>query len=551
MTSQPSTAAQKPPSIPGYNILNVAGQGGMGTVYKAEQASPRRVVALKVLRGAVASAEDLADFRKEAQVIAGLEHPHIVPLYSFGEHDGAPYLALRFLNGGSVAIRIRKGPVDLNAAARWIAAVADALDFAHQRGIVHRDIKPSNILLDDPQGNNAYLTDFGIAGTLESASTGTPTGSAAYMPPEQGRGEMVDGRGDLYALAVSLFEMLTGQKPYTAETALGVIVRHLNDPIPSARALNPAIPPAVDELIQWGMAKDPAERPQTASEFARLLKQAIARPNDPIRAATPAMQTAIGGATVVSVPARKKSNAGLWIGVAVVLALVCVIGGAVTLGGGAAAIAFFSSPTPIPSATTLPTATPLPTLPPTPQGQLLADDFSEPGSGFAVTRRDDPDGNVAYAPDALQITVLTKGIEWFSWSGRVNTTDVAIEATVQQVSGPAQSEMALVCRWQDSDNYTAFAISGAGVYSIWQKRDGATTRFVDWTPAPALTAGTGAIHRVRAICAGPTLSLEADGSILGEAADPNPVSGDIALMAGLREEGELVVTFDDVRVAAP
>ena len=110
---------------------------------------------------------------------------------------------------------------------------------------------------------------------------------------------MVDGRGDIYALAVSLFEMLTGQKPYTAETALGVIVRHLNDPIPSARTLNPAIPPAVDELIQWGMAKDPAERPQTASEFARLLKQAIAHPNDPIRAAIPAMQTAIGGATVV------------------------------------------------------------------------------------------------------------------------------------------------------------------------------------------------------------------------------------------------------------
>ena len=161
--TQPETNTLNPdwPQIPGFRIVALAGQGGMGAVYRAEQLSPRRVVALKVLRRA-GSAEDLADFRKEAQTIAGLEHPHIVPLYAFGESGGAPYLALRFLNGGTVAQRLAAGPIQPAAAERWITAIADALDFAHQRGLVHRDVKPSNILLDD--SNNAYLSDFGIAG---------------------------------------------------------------------------------------------------------------------------------------------------------------------------------------------------------------------------------------------------------------------------------------------------------------------------------------------------------------------------------------------------
>ena len=296
------------PAVPGYALLAVIGQGGMGTVYRAEQASPRRVVALKLLRGA-ASTTNLAAFRQEAKVIAGLEHPHIVPLYAFGEHAGTPYLVLRFLPGGSVADRIRQGPLDLSLAARWLLSVADALDFAHQRGIIHRDVKPSNILLDE--SNNAYLSDFGIAGTLVEAQAGAPTGSAAYMSPEQGQGRPVDGRSDLYALAVALFEMLTGQRPYTAETALGVVVRHVNDPIPSARALNAAIPPAVDELIQWGMAKEPGQRPPMGAEFARLLKQALAHPNDPLpREASGSTQAAAGITPTLLVAPRKPNQIG-------------------------------------------------------------------------------------------------------------------------------------------------------------------------------------------------------------------------------------------------
>src|SRR6185295_11000862 len=136
-------------------------------------------------------------------------------------------------------------------------------------GLVHRDVKPSNMLLDE--AGNVYLTDFGIAAASEATGGEAAIGSASNMSPEQANGQHADQRSDLYSLAVSLFEMVTGQPPYTAETPLGVIVRHINDPIPSARSLNPTVPQAVDALIQRGMAKNPAGRPQTAAEFARLL----------------------------------------------------------------------------------------------------------------------------------------------------------------------------------------------------------------------------------------------------------------------------------------
>jgi serine/threonine protein kinase len=207
----------------------------MGTVYRAEQISPRRTVAVKVLTRSSGSPETLAAFRREAETIAHLEHPNILPVYGFGEVDGAPYLVLRYLAGGSVALRLRRGPLELPIAVRWVRSVAAALDFAHSHGLVHRDVKPSNMLLDE--AGNVYLTDFGIAAASEAANTGAVIGSAIYMSPEQGSGRPADRRSDIYSLAVSLFEMVTGQPPYTAETPLGVIVRHINDPVPSAREL--------------------------------------------------------------------------------------------------------------------------------------------------------------------------------------------------------------------------------------------------------------------------------------------------------------------------
>jgi serine/threonine-protein kinase len=511
----------------------------MGTVYKAEQAAPRRIVAIKVLSGATLTSQSVAAFRREADTIARLEHPHILPLYDFGERDGTPYFVLRYLSGGSVADRLRQGPLDLPTATRWLTCVADALDFAHQKGLVHRDIKPSNVLLDE--SGNAYLTDFGISGALTAQTgSGTPLGSAAYMSPEQGRGEAVDARADIYALAVMAFEMLTGRKPYQAETALGLIVRHVNDPIPSARALNPAVPPAIDELIQWGMAKDPAARPQSAAGFMRLWQTALAKPDAPLRPSS-------AETTVVAARPRRQFNWLLWIGVVIGIGL-CLLG-LTAFGGGALAILLSPSATPLPTATKLPTLEPAATIAPTPAGQLLADDFTDSGSGFAVGS--DPDGGVTVADGLLQFTVLTDGIEWFSPSKRVNTADVKIDVDVQQTSGPAKSEMTAICRWQDFGNYTAFAISNDGMFAVWQKRAGTVTRLHDWTPAPSLADGTGATHHLAVTCAGSHLRFEADDELLAEATDPQPAAGDVALMAGLREVGQLMVAFDNLKVTRP
>jgi len=553
----PDPSAINPfPSIPGFTVLALAGQGGMGAVYKAEQHAPRRLVALKLLHQAD-SAEDLASFRQEAQTVAALEHPYIVPLYTFGENDGAPYLALRFLNGGTVAQRIANGPIDLNTAVRWITAIADALDFAHQRGIVHRDIKPSNLLLDD--SNNAYLSDFGIAGVTSSATFGPPTGSAAYMPPEQGRGELVDGRGDLYALAVTLFEMLTGQKPYTAETAFGVIVRHLNDPIPSARTLNPRIPMAVDELIQWTMAKSPEDRPQSASEFARLLKQAVANPTVSLRTHPPSAPnpTMVAGSatlaptdrTIVAgsaagnaaapiavappiAPAPPRNN-WLWIGLAALLVVGCLSLIVFLIGGGA--LAYFILPTATPPAT----ATQPPTQEPTAEPTL------------AITATLDPDGGVTEQEGIIHIVVRRNQVEWFWPIDKTASLDSVVTATVTQESGPSQNEMALICRWQDNANSIAFAISGEGQYRIVQTLNGQTTELIPWSNSAFIQTGEGATNDLQATCNGSDLTFVVNGETLAQTTDPNPISGQAGVVAGLRTDGELNVRFEDTSVTSP
>jgi serine/threonine protein kinase len=511
------------PDIPGFTILEQAGSGGMGTVYIAEQHSPRRKVAIKVLSRA-SSAESLAEFRREAEVIAELEHPRIVPLYGYGEHNGVPYLVMRYLAGGTLADRI---PMEVDSVSSWLNAIAEALDFAHGRGLLHRDVKPSNILIDE--AGNAYLSDFGIAGTVADLESGLPTGSAAYMAPEQGRGEGVDQQADIYSLAVTVFETLTGEQPYTADTPIAVIARHMHYPVPSVTELNPDISPAVSEAIQKGMAKDPEDRPNSASEFARLVLEGAEVP-------------------VVGQPRSRPK----WIlgAIAIGVAAIAIVGGGALLGALAP-----RSNEPRPTAT-LPeimtdvdpsSADDLPSETPGAEAAsdvLLIDDFSVEGSGFGVLS--DEDGGVQYANGALEFTAFTEDVRWFSPSTRVDALDVVIEATAQILSGPALTEVALLCRFQDLGNFTALALRDDGSAAIWQAREGETTMLEAWKSSFLGFAGTPV--DLRAVCHGDALRLEVDGRTVAEAVDPFPISGDIALMSGLDEDGPLKVLFDDVRV---
>jgi len=258
-----------------YEIKGELGRGGMATVVRGYDPHFKREVALKLLpREFLHDPLFRARFEREAETIAALEHAAIVPVYDFNEEGGQPYFVMRLMVGGSLAERLKRGALSLSETVRILTRLAPALDEAHAKGIIHRDLKPGNILFD--QRGDAYISDFG---TVKLSQTNSPQTSAdsiigtpAYMSPEQARGEStLDGRSDVYALGVIAFEMLTGQQPYVADTPVGVVVKHLYDPVPRLRDLNPDLPNAGEAVIFKAMQKDRAARFPTASEFARAL----------------------------------------------------------------------------------------------------------------------------------------------------------------------------------------------------------------------------------------------------------------------------------------
>jgi serine/threonine-protein kinase len=264
-----------PERIGRYEIIDQLGQGGMATVYRAHDPSFDRTIALKVMPHALMHDPTFrARFEREARTIAMLEHAGIVPVYDYGEDNGQPFIAMRYMPGGSLAERLEKGPLSLAEAVRMVDRLAPALDEAHLRGIVHRDLKPGNILFD--ASGDAYIADFGIAKLSQEslALTGSATiGTPAYMSPEQARGELaIDGRSDVYSLGAILFEALTGKLPYEAETPMGIAVRHITDPVPRILDVNPSLPPGCEDLIDKAMAKDRDERFITTLDLAAALR---------------------------------------------------------------------------------------------------------------------------------------------------------------------------------------------------------------------------------------------------------------------------------------
>ncbi|HXV43844.1 MAG TPA: protein kinase [Anaerolineae bacterium] len=261
-----------------YQVVAPLGEGGMAAVYKAYQPGMERYVALKILpRHFANDPQFAARFDQEAKVLAKLQHPHILPVFDFGQADGYTYIVMPFLQSGDLTDLLAGQSLPLGQIRRLISQVGDALDYAHSRGLIHRDVKPSNVLLDER--GNCLLTDFGIAKIVEGSSkltvTGGIIGTPAYMSPEQGMGEKVDGRSDIYALGIMLYEMATGRVPYQAETPMAVMIKHLNDPLPPPRRLNPALPEAVEQVILKALAKQPQDRYATAGEMVRALQAAI------------------------------------------------------------------------------------------------------------------------------------------------------------------------------------------------------------------------------------------------------------------------------------
>ena len=259
-----------------YDIIERIGEGGMAVVYKGYQASLNRHVAIKVLRGELAhDKEFIARFRQEALAAANLDHPNILHVYDAGMAHGRYYMAMAFVEGGSLKDLIRKGPLDVNQTVSIVAQLADALDHAHHHGLVHRDVKPSNVLM--ARDGRPQLTDFGIAKALYEAAqltrTGATLGTPEYMAPEQAQGGRPDGRTDIYALGVVLYEMLTGSVPFSSDTPVATMYMQVHLPPPPLRRETGSIPPWLEEIVNKALAKDPGDRYQRAGEFAAALRQ--------------------------------------------------------------------------------------------------------------------------------------------------------------------------------------------------------------------------------------------------------------------------------------
>jgi len=259
-----------------YTIERELGRGGMATVYLAEDRKHHRHVAIKVLKPELAAALGPERFLREIELVAGLTHPHILPLYDSGGAGGFLYYVMPYVEGESLRDRLnRERELSLEDALRITREVADALSCAHRHAVVHRDIKPENILF---QTGHAVVTDFGIARAITAVAGGTLTetgiaiGTPGYMSPEQATGERgLDARSDLYSLGCLLYEMLAGEPPYTGPTARAVVAKCLIDPVPSIRRVRDSIPAHVDAVLTRALAKVPADRFATAAEFAEAL----------------------------------------------------------------------------------------------------------------------------------------------------------------------------------------------------------------------------------------------------------------------------------------
>jgi serine/threonine protein kinase len=545
-----------------YRIISQVGQGGMATVYKAYQPSMDRNVAIKILpRQLAESSEFAARFQREARIIARLEHPHILPVFDFGESGGVTYFVMRYLEAGTLKTRMEAGPLSWNEIDRLFTQLAEALEYAHGHGIVHRDLKPANALVDE-QGN-IFLTDFGIAKLLESASprltqTDAILGTPAYISPEQAKAETVDRRSDIYSLGIILYEMVTGTVPFVADTPLAVILKHISDPLPPPSTIKRDIPEAVERVILKALAKEPDDRHATAGEFLSAWKRAleeietVRRSPEPmsvpdLRTGTlipapapgprldPSQGRLAPASTAASQPGRSRMS---WVAGCLVVA--CL--GFSIAGIGVALFnwqgpAFVSSPTstPLPTLTSVSTQPPLLTETPTPisTGEvLLKDDFSQDDVIWGTLT--DENNSIEYDGETLRMQIFLEN--WFVWSTPNNEIyrDVHVEVMVTNNDGQPNTAFGVLCNQQEADgSYYYLAMTPGGEYAIAIAAEGQTDFFFtndDQWGTSALITRNKDTYRVGADCGKGVLTLYVDGLAIDSASDSTYTSGGVGLV---------------------
>jgi serine/threonine-protein kinase len=339
--------------VGGYRVEGILGRGGMGVVYSATDLRLDRRVALKVLNDELSSSHEFVErFRREGRMQAALQHPHAVTIYEAGESEVGVYLAMRLVPGPTLALLIKDRALDAGRALSLLGQVADALDVAHAAGLVHRDVKPQNILVG--QSDDAYLGDFGlvrIGGSAGVTATGRMLGTIAYLAPEVIQGEEATSASDVYAFAAMSFECLTGTVVYPRGTEAAVLYAHTNEPPPRASECRHELPVSVDALFAKALAKDPAERPKTASSFVAAIRAALKAAGAETLGPPPHTVAALAAETIEPTalprsPPTRSRRARTWVAVGVVAGLIAALAGWERFAGDSAATALVPAPLP-------------------------------------------------------------------------------------------------------------------------------------------------------------------------------------------------------------
>jgi serine/threonine protein kinase len=557
-----------PGKIGRYEIKSELGRGGMAAVYLAFDPRFKRDVAIKILPPQLlADPVYRARFEREAQTIAALEHPAIVPVYDYGEEEGQLYLVMRYMPGGSLAEKLNQGILHPGEVVHIISRITSALDQVHARGIIHRDLKPGNILFD--QYGEAYLSDFGIARLTEATNTLTGTaivGTPAYMSPEQARGEIdIDGRSDLYAVGAIIFQMLSGKLPYESTTPLGLAMKHITDPIPSINQVRPDLPPTFDRVIETAMAKDRTQRFQSGKELASALQNVTdghlpaplpaasspsPAPSSPQVSSLPPVSQPVSPAPFsrpVTPPpailpasadqAPRSRNRLPWFVLAGGGLLLLALCAAAVFGIGWASGWWGKSEPTAPTAVSTPLQSELPYL----------DEFTNPASGWPIYSG--VNGQSEYDSGGYQILVDASNQQITAMPGK-RFSDVVIEFEVTQLDGPEDAYFGAMCRCQDDMNYYYLIIGADGYYNIGKMKNGKNIPISQADTSQAILTGQ-AENALRAECTSDILALFANGELLAQVQDGDFSSGDVGLLAGTLDTGGANIRFTNFYVTQP
>ena len=538
-----------------YRIINQIGKGGMATVYKAYQPSVDRYVAVKVLPSQLAESKEFATrFQQEARIIAKLEHPHILPVFDYGESNGIAFFVMRYLEAGTLKDRMVAGrPLPIQEIDKLFTQLSEALSYAHSHGVIHRDLKPANALIDS-QGN-VFLTDFGIAKLLESASprltqTDAIMGTPAYISPEQAQGQPVDQRSDIYSLGIILYEMVTGSVPFVAETPLAVIFKHITDPLPPPSLVKPDIPKPVEKVILKALAKDPRDRFATAAEFVAAWKRSLE-----VREKVAQMVTVPPSSTTTG--ARTASRFGLptvWIvGCLVAVCALFGLGGVALM---ASSLRGSSTPSAVPPTKTVIVNPPTHTSAPVPTATtaaintsdiLVEDDFSGDTDWGTLT---DTTSSVEYQNNALHMQVFRENYVIWSTPNDDDYGKTHMEVTVVNNDSEPTTAFGFICAQQQKEwSFYYLAATPAGEYAIIRATDGDSDVFLTgdgkWTSSD-LIAYKAPSYRVAADCGGGRLTLYVDGQQIASVTDNTYGTGRVGLFTWSGDKASSAdVTFDD------